>query len=62
MKDAIKQLEGCRARYKARNKGIGEPLVTIPLEHLGVLDGAAEPIVFISIKDLIALVRSMLSK
>jgi hypothetical protein len=62
MKDVTSQLEGCRARYKAKNKGIGEPLIVIPLEYLGVLDGATEPMVFISIKDLIALVRSMLSK
>lgn len=60
MKDAITQLQGARDRYKRAWQGIGEPVVSIPLEYLGVakLDGG--PQVFISIKDLTALVQSVL--
>ena len=60
MKDAIQQFEGARTRYKEAWRGIGEPVVPIPLEYLSVVNRAA-PQVFISLKDLTKLVSSVLS-
>ena len=61
VKDAITQLQGARERYKRICRGIGEPVVSVPLDYLGVAMSKGKPQVFISIKDLTTLVTSVLA-